>query len=162
LFPTIPPLALETRARRPIPNEVRLERPRIALDASANLFAGLFPQAWLRSLTAVYNCIGMVVANRRAWVDPSELIRILQEDGCRRLNAPEEAEFGDVVVYHDDGGQVCHAGIVVEKRILVPGDAKDLLVVLSKWGADGEYVHDMSALPSLLGKAAQFWTDRRV
>jgi hypothetical protein len=50
---------------------------------------------------------------------------------------------------------------VVARRILVPGDDRDLLTVLSKWGADGEYVHSSLELPSYLGTPAQFWTDRR-
>jgi hypothetical protein len=156
-----PALALESRAQRPIDNEVRPERPKVALDASAALFKRLFPKAELRSLTAVYNCVGLVVASRRVWVDPDDLIRVLQEDGYRLLADVTQAELGDVVVYHDSKGTVCHAGIVVGKNVLVPGQQEDPLRVLSKWGADGEYVHDLSKLPAYLGTATQFWTDRR-
>jgi hypothetical protein len=156
-----PPLALETRARKPIDNAVKPERPKVALDASAALFKNLFPNAQLRSLTAVYNCIGLIVASRRTWVDPDDLIRILKEDGYRELAGAEEAEAGDVVVYHDPYGKVCHAAIVVQKRLLVPGQQEELLTVLSKWGADGEYVHDLTALPGYLGSPVAFWTDRR-
>jgi hypothetical protein len=159
--PNEPPLALETRARKPIPNEVRLERPKAALDASAALFRGLFPDAVLRSLTATYNCVGMIVASRRTWVDPEDLIRVLQEDGYRKLAGAVEAEAGDVVVYQDLQGEVCHAGLVVWKNVLVAGQQGDLLTVLSKWGADGEYIHGMTRLPTLLGTPSQFWTDRR-
>jgi hypothetical protein len=156
-----PALALETRAGRAIDNEVRPERPKVALDASAALFKRLFPKAELRSLTAVYNCVGLVVANRRAWVDPDDLIRVLREDGYRQLANVMEAELGDVVVYHDAGGEVCHVGIVVGKNVLIPGQQEDPLRVLSKWGADGEYIHDLSKLPAYLGTPGQFWTDRR-
>jgi hypothetical protein len=159
--PINPPLALESRARKPIRNEVRPDRPKAALDASAALFRGLFPDAILRSITATYNCVGMVVASRRTWVDTDGLIRVLQEDGYRRLADATQAELGDVVVYQDQQGEICHAGIVVRKNILVPGQQGDLLTVLSKWGADGEYIHGLSRLPALLGTAAQFWTDRR-
>jgi hypothetical protein len=68
---------------------------------------------------------------------------------------------GDVVVYHAPDGEVCHAGIVIGKNVLAPGQQADPLKVLSKWGADGEYLHDLSALPALLGKPAEFWADRR-
>jgi hypothetical protein len=161
VLPREPPLALETRARKPVHNEIRLERPKAALDASVALFGSLFPNARLRSLTAVYNCIGMIVANRRVWVDPEDLIRVLREDGYRRLASAAEAEPGDVVAYHDRHGEVCHAGIVVARRVLVPGDDRDLLIVLSKWGADGEYVHASLELPGYLGAPEEFWTDRR-
>lgn len=156
-----PPLALETRSRWPIPNEPRLERPKVALDASIDLFRSLFPEAAPRSITATYNCIGLIVAGRRTWVDPEHLLRILKEDGYRRLPSAAEAEPGDVVVYHDSQGEVCHAGIVTGKNLLLPGDSRDVLKVLSKWGADGEYVHDASRVPQLLGMPTEFWTDRR-
>ena len=156
-----PPLSLETRARKPVPNEVKPERPKVALAASVALFKQLFPDAVLRSITATYNCIGLIVASRRVWVDPEHLIRVLQEDWHRQLRDATEAEPGDVVVYHDSNGEVCHAGIVVRKNVLIPGQPADPLIVLSKWGADGEYSHGLSRLPSSLGTPAQFWTDRR-
>jgi hypothetical protein len=138
-----------------------LERPKAALDASIALFRGLFPDIVLRSITATYNCIGLVLASRRAWVDPADLIRVLLEDGYRRLADAAEAEPGDVVVYHDPHGAVCHAGMVVRKNLIIPGQPGDELTVLSKWGADGEYIHGLSRLPVYLGTPAQFWTDRR-
>jgi hypothetical protein len=137
------------------------ERPRAALQASVELFQRLFPEARLRSLTAIYNCIGLIVASRRTWVDPEDLIRVLREDGYWRLNKAEEAEPGDVVAYHDEHGEVCHAAIIVQKNLLVSTEQRDLFTVLSKWGADGEYVHEMTRLPAYLGKPSQFWTDRR-
>jgi hypothetical protein len=155
-----PPLALETRARNPIDNAMKPERPKVALEASAALFKKLFPDAQLRSLTALYNCIGLIVASRRAWVDPSDLIRVLREDGYRKLTSAQEAEMGDVVIYRNQRGEVCHAGIVLRKNLL-SGQEDDLLTVLSKGGADGEYIHGLSKLPAYLGTPTQFWTDRR-
>jgi hypothetical protein len=154
-------LLLQTRTKGKIPNELRPERPKIALDASVELWKNYRPDALLRSLTATYNCIGLVVASRRAWVDPEHLLRVLQEDGYTKLTKAAEAQKGDVVVYRDDDGEVCHAGIVVGKNILTEGGKQDALRVLSKWGADGEYEHDLSYVPALLGKAVEFWTDRR-
>lgn len=157
-----PALLIETRQRWCIPNEVRGERPREALAASVELFRGLFPDAQLRSITATYNCVGMVVASRRVWVDPEHLIRVLREDGYRRLNQEAEAEPGDVVAYHDSDGEICHVGIVLRKNLIIPGTKDDPLTILSKWGADGEYVHASRRLPFLLGVPAEFWTDRRI
>jgi hypothetical protein len=154
------PLKLETRARRQVPNEVRPERNPAALRASVELWKRLRPRARLRSITAAYNCIGLVVACRRAWVDPEELLPALRDDGYRQLGGPAEAEKGDVVVYRDQRGNVCHAGIVVGKNV-VTAEAADPLVVLSKWGEDGEYEHESSDVPELLGKPVEFWTDRK-
>lgn len=155
------PLLLETRARWQIPNETRPERPAVALAESIRILGEAFPDARLRSITAVYNCVGLVVASRRTWADPEHLIRVLREDGYRRLGGAAEAEPGDVVAYHDPDGEVCHVGIVVQKNLALPGTPTDSLKVLSKWGADGEYVHDLSRVPYLLGIPAEFWTDRR-
>jgi len=105
--------------------------------------------------------MGMVVATRRTWIDPEHLIRILYEDGFRRLARPEDAETGDVVAYHDPNGEICHVGIVLRKNLIDPGRPSDLLRVVSKWGADGEYIHDMTYVPQLLGVPAEYWTDRR-
>jgi len=156
-----PPLALETRTRRSIPNEPRKERPRLSLQSAVDLMKQSHPNALLRSITATDNCVGLIVASRRTWVDPDDLVTILIEDGYRRLRGPEEAEIGDLVVYRDGSGEISHAGLVHRKRIADPRDGTDYLQVLSKWGADGEYLHDASDVPYLLGKPAEYWTDRK-
>jgi hypothetical protein len=73
----------------------------------------------------------------------------------------EDADSGDVVVYHDPDGEPCHVAVVVRKNLAVAGENGDLLTVLSKWGADEEYVHEVTRLPFLLGRPAQSGTDRR-
>jgi hypothetical protein len=154
-------LLLETRARWQVPNELRPERNPAALRAAVEIVKQFAPDAMLRSISATYNCVGMVVASRRTWVDPEHLVRVLTDDGCRRLNGPEEAELGDVVIYRDPEGEPCHVGMVIRKNLVVPGSQQDQLTVVSKWGADGEYIHDVSKVPALLGTPAEYWTDRR-
>jgi len=154
-------LLLQTRARWDIPNEIRLERPRVALQAAIDIAREICPDAVFRSITGTYNCVGMVVATRRVWVDPEHIVRILTDDGYKKLERAEDAERGDVVIYHDDQGHACHVGLVMSKNIVVPGENGDVLTVLSKWGADGEYVHEMSKVPGYLGHPAEYWTDRR-
>ena len=155
-------LWLQSRSKGLIPNELRPERNPAALKASVELLRGLFPEARFRSITATYNCVGMIVASQRTWVDPADLIRVLREDGYRKLNGPEESDLGDVVIYHDDSGTPCHVGLVVRKNLLLAGGQEDLLTVLSKWGADGEYIHGASCVPIYLGTPAEYWTDRRM
>ena len=96
------------------------------------------PDARLRSITGVYNCVGMLLASRRTWVDTEDVLRILREDGYQPLKSEAEARSGDVVVYRDHKGEVSHVGIVVRKNLYDPGNPKDTLVVLSKWGAEGD------------------------
>jgi hypothetical protein len=65
------------------------------------------------------------------------------------------------LLHHDPDGQPCHVGMVVMKNLAIAGESRDLLTVLSKWGADGEYVQEFTKLPSLLGQPAPYGTDRR-
>jgi hypothetical protein len=162
LLKTPPPsLLIETRAKWRIPNEMRLESSEVFFRESVRIWRAARPNARLRSLTSTYNCIGLVVACRRAWVDPEDLLRVLQDDGYRRLLGEAEAQAGDVVVYRNDHGEVCHAGIVVRKNLYNPENRKDTLVVLSKWGAEGEYEHDASDVPVFCGHPSEYWTDRK-
>lgn len=154
-------LLLETRRRWRIPNELRPERPKVALQAAMALAKEICPDAIFRSITNTYNCVGMVVAARRVWVDPEHAVKILTDDGYRKLSGPEEVEYGDVVIYHNARGQPVHIGIVLRKNLAIAGDKKDLLTILSKWGGDGEYIHEVSKVPGYLGHPAEYWTDRR-
>jgi hypothetical protein len=158
--PDYPQLALQTRLGRNIRNEVRPEPNPAMLRASVSLWRERLPNARLRSSTGTYNCIGMIVASRRTWVDPGDLLQILKDDGYIKLSSDSEAEYGDVVVYHGKEG-VCHAGLVVGKNVFDPSNQRDTLVVLSKWGQEGEYVHDARDVPALCGIPSEYWTDRK-
>lgn len=160
--PMFPQLPLHTRRGRQVPNKVRHEPPPARLKASVELWQRERPGAVLRSLTGTYNCIGMVIACRRACVEPEDLLWILTDDECRKLAGESDAQVGDVVVYRDDSGEVSHAGIVIEKRLLDPTQPRETLRVLSKWGDDGEYEHDASHVPPRFGKPMEYWTDRKV
>jgi hypothetical protein len=102
----------------------------------------------------------MVIASRRVWAWPEDLVKVLTDDGYRRLADPADAQMGDVVIYHYKG-EPTHVGLIVRKLILVPGDNQDMFQVLSKWGGDGEYCHKLSEVPEVYGDAAEYWTDRR-
>jgi hypothetical protein len=144
-----------------IPNEMRPELNPAVLKASVEIWRDQRPNAKLRSITGSYNCIGMVIACRRTWVDPEHLLRVLVEDGYSKLNGEAQAHLGDLVAYRDEKGEICHAGIVVGKNVYNPDSPRDALIVLSKWGHEGEYVHDASDVPLQCGKPAEFWTDRK-
>lgn len=156
-----PSIIMETRKNWKIPNEMRPEAAPHLLKASLAIWSKARPNARLRSFSGVYNCIGMVIASRRTWVDPEDLLRVLKEDGYRKLANESEAVCGDVVVYRDASGDVCHAGIVLGKNRYDPENPRDTLVVLSKWGGEGEYEHDASHVPIPCGKPAEYWTDRK-
>jgi hypothetical protein len=65
-------------------------------------------------------------------------------------------------VYRDSHGDVSHVGIVNRKNLFDPQNQRDPLEVLSKWGAEGEYFHDMNDVHSWLGKPAEYWTEMRL
>ena len=153
-------IVFQTRTGTSMRAEVRLEPPIERQRAAVEIHARACPSARLRSITSAYNCVGMVVATRRGWVEPDELLMILREDGYRKLPGEADAKEGDVVVYRLPNQGVSHVGIVVGKNIVADHNA-DALVILSKWGMDGEYVHNATALPALLGRPAEYWTDRK-
>ena len=159
--PSYPELLLETRGKGKINNEMRAELNPVVAQASIALWSKHRPDARLRSITGTYNCVGMVVASRRTWVDPEDLLRILREDGYRPLASEADTRFGDIVVYRDQKGDVSHVGIVVRKNPYNPENPRDVLVILSKWGHEGEYEHDATHVPMVFGKPAEYWSDRK-
>jgi hypothetical protein len=152
-------IPLATRSGEFIPNVREREFLPQRLQAAAELWQESLPNAHLRSLTAVYNCMGMVFGCRRTFIDVKYLERILKEDNYRKLDSIRAAEIGDVAVYKNDGEAV-HVGIVIEiERNLE--NATRTLVILSQWGQDGEWIHPQDCVPALFGQISEVWTDRR-
>ena len=154
-------LPLATRCGTIIPNERRHELPPAALRAAVEFWERARPNARLRSATAVYNCMGLIFASRRTWVDPDDLDTILEEDEYRQLAGAHEAQTGDVIVYRDRRDHsVCHVGVIVEIKPEIQ-TASWKITVISQWGAMGEYFHLIDDVPELLGEPMEYWTDRR-
>jgi len=149
-------LALETRTKWPIPNNTSKEKAPAALMASRELWKKLLPEATLRSLTATYNCVGMVFATRRSHINPDHVRDILEKDGFSKV--PDAAvKLGDLVLYCD-GNTVLHIGMVAATPSV---DGHDTWV-LSKWGDDGEYYHRLKYVPEIFGEPTEFWTHRKL
>ena len=47
----------------------------------------------------LYSCVGMIFSNRRAWIDPDSLFRILTEDGYTKLTDKDRLSIGDLALY---------------------------------------------------------------
>lgn len=139
---------------------MELEFPPAANEANVRRWSGEFPNAILRSISGTYNCMGMVFASRRTWVDISELRMILEEDGYQKLPNSSFAFLGDVVVYQYGQSGYHHVGIIAELRRLPGGDAP-LMKILSKWGDAGEYIHSLNEVPATYGVPYEYWTERR-
>lgn len=152
-------IRLATRENTCIPNERRRQKPPVAMKAAMKLALDGHSSVVMRSLSSVYNCMGMVFASRRTWIDPEHLGMILKDDKYRRLTNDTEIEQGDVVVYRDDNETVSHVGIVVKVTTRL-NEASIEVSVLSQWGADGEYFHLADDVNPALGSPAEYWTDR--
>jgi hypothetical protein len=153
-------IPLGTRKRTFIKNQIRNEWAPEDLQAGIDNCRQTNPNVEVRSVTAVYNCVGMVFASRRTWVEPDYIPQILEEDGYQLLPGLfEKAEIGDVVVYKKSG-QIEHVGIIIEK-IENPADASVSFKVLSKWGPWAEYIHDPHDVLPGFGEPTEVWTDRK-
>lgn len=146
-------LPLETKNRTPILNEQHLEWSPGRLEASVKIWKHARPCAELRSITATYNCVGMVFASRRTFIGSDQIHFILENDDYEKLDGPEMARIGDIVVY-TKGGLTTHVGIIVDTVLSVRR-------VMSKWGAEGEYIHPERCVPELYGDPTEYWSDRK-
>jgi hypothetical protein len=153
-------IKLATRCGTFIPNERRRERPPDALRAAKEMWTEKYPNIRVRSLSAVYNCVGLVFGSRRTCIDPDQLELILREDGYRRLPGEHEVEVGDLVLYRV-GNKYEHIAVVVHKKQNFINACFEITVI-SQWGSEGEYIHLIRDVPPALGTPQEFWTDRRL
>ena len=152
-------IPLATKSGALIGNLRRLERAPESLQAGEAIWKREVEGIRCRSLSATYNCMGMVFASRRAHIETKELDRILVEDGYDEVPTLADVALGDIVVYRDDRNIAQHVGVVVEKSAEILDGWQ--VTVMSQWGADGEYFHLLDAVPETYGKSTSFWTDRR-
>lgn len=85
---------------------------------------------------------------------------VLEKDGYRRVQDVRKLWVGDIVIYENVEGEVTHVGQVVEIQPNVL-DGSRKVVVLSKWGTYGEYLHEVSDVPVMLGTPRTYWSERR-
>ncbi len=114
-------------------------------------------KAEIRSVSNhLYDCVGMVFANRRAWIDIQHLGEILRNDGYYRVRR-DELTAGDIVVYSRDKSYE-HVGVVTSVHPSL-GNIPNIRV-LSKWGKVGEVEHGLADVPYYLGEPSEFWSER--
>jgi len=111
----------------------------------------------LRSVSPfMYNCVGMIFSSRRAWIEMDELQQILDQDEYDSIRF-EDIYAGDIVIY-TKGSIRRHVGLItyVERQ----GNDPQRVLVVSKWGADGEIEHELSVVPKGYGKPTEYWSER--
>jgi hypothetical protein len=100
-----------------------------------------------------YNCVGMIFAARRAWIEIDHIYDIFKHDGYTRIDRSKIME-GDIVLYLRDG-QPQHVGVII-----FIDRALNNVKVLSKWGYQPEFVHLIDDVPNIFGVASGFFTER--
>jgi hypothetical protein len=120
--------------------------------------------------TGVYNCAGMVWANRRvALPEPQDWEKILVDDEYRQLSDTEEPSVGDIVVYRLAGiKRITHVARVCRINKLDVDDkpaGHSIVRALSKWGnsygEDIHLVHDVF-LDGGAETTISYYTDRPI
>ncbi len=84
------------------------------------------------------NCHGWVFTGGRAGVASSQVDALLADNGYVEVLSPQD---GDLIIYRNDLGQVLHTGLVRH------AGADGLVLVESKWGPLGVYIHPPVAQP---------------
>lgn len=99
-----------------------------------------------------YNCHGWVFTGGKYWVRGAWVETILCDNGYRETKKPM---IGDVCVYRDDKGEVSHTAIV-------RGLGADGLVLLeSKWGKIGRYIHTANGNHAYSGHTPKYYRTSR-
>jgi hypothetical protein len=80
---------------------------------------------------ATCNCHGWIFTGGRFWVRSEQVNQILHDNDYRDVGRPRP---GDLIVYRDEQNLPVHTGVV---RVAEP----DLVLVESKWGSLGRFVH---------------------
>jgi len=151
IYPRRGPLALETRKRGQIDNELNWEPPYAGVLLQVADLKTTYPRAMHRNAGPcnTYNCHGLTFAARRTLISsPSEVRRILNEDGYKELEWRMVCA-GDIAIYVNNtilNGVIEHSGLVVGRPSPVNGVYQEP-EVLSKWGPCHEVVHPASYGP---------------
>jgi hypothetical protein len=88
--------------------------------------------------TAASNCHGWVFTGGKCGIPSTSVDWILADNGYAMV---PDAEQGDVIVYRDEYGRVLHTGLV---RLAA---ADGLILIESKWGPLGRFIHPPESQP---------------
>lgn len=99
---------------------------------------------------AHYNCHGWTFTGGKKSLTDTDVLKRLRLGRYQKSTKPES---GDVVIYYDSFGNICHSGIV-------KATGKDgFVLVESKWGTAGRFLHLLD-LPKVHAKYT-FYHQRR-
>jgi len=131
------PIGVATDAGKPVPlfyDQQVTPAPEVLKKEELLLHSEKLVNQMIRTAgpDATYNCHGWVFTGGLSWVKGEEVDGILTDNGYQPIAQPHA---GDVAVYRDEAGTVVHTGIV-----RATGE-KGFVLVESKWGRMGRYIH---------------------
>ena len=97
--------------------------------------------------TNEFNCHGKTFGNKECWINSIEVSSILLDN--RYQSVFGSTRVGDLVLYRGIKGDITHTGFVHQ----VNDEGKPVLVQ-SKWGTLGDYLHAPDTVPPIYGN----WT----
>ena len=143
--------------------EYRTKQQSVAeVQRRTDLDMGRIPKMYmsLRTVRSIspymYNCVGMVFASRRAWIEPDELKLIFDDDRYQEISK-DQLESGDIVIYNK-GRKRTHVGLVTSVQ-WTNGEIGPIWV-LSKWGMNAEVVHRLDVVPAKYGSPCEYWSEK--
>lgn len=149
---------IRTRSGTEIPCASYLSFELAKMQLNAQEILRWRPRAKLRSIDMYpYNCVGMIFAARRAWIEIDYIYDLLSGDGFRQIKE-DDVTAGDLILYIDANNEPAHIGLIIAVDSI--GKAKNILV-MSKWGKDAEFIHFIEDVPQQMGKPTKFYTDRK-
>lgn len=158
-------LPLYTKKRNWIRNVFQKpEIPRQGLkDLERQVHEGC-PGVRTRSLSATYNCYGMVFAVRRTYIkDDVDAQMILDDDEFNTVRDMKDVRPGDLIVYRDaPKDKINHIGLVTKIAPRVGADPGWDIEILSQWGETGEYFHRPEQVPAVYGTYQEYVSERKV
>ena len=94
-------IIVQTRLGSDIANAQWLELDERQLQTQNLRFKRKFPYAtFVNAPTGIYNCHGLAFASRRTQIcEPSEVQKIIREDGYRLIDRREDVQPGDIILY---------------------------------------------------------------
>lgn len=95
--------------------------------------------------TKAYDCHGFTFKSKKMRIYNEDVDKIIKDQDWK-LTDDGKHKKGHIIIYRDKAGKVTHSGFIEEV-----GADGNVTKVRSKWGASGEYVHDVKDVPSSYG-----------
>lgn len=156
-------IELRTKKNRLIRNIRKIEDSPIRLQVARAYVSEECDRAVCRSMSRTYNCLGLVFASRRTWVDDATLDRILEDDEYRPVTNEADLLPGDIAIYREPGTDVfSHIGMITRIDPSPMDTTEKIVWVLSQFGSGGEWIHPVDQVPPEAGKISEYCTERKM